>query len=178
MDARERQVTELLNRSAIRRCIEQLARGEDRRDPTLIRDALWPDSVTDYGVFHGSFDEYLDWVVPGSPAISATQHLLGQSYIVLGEASARVETQVVSYHRVDMGDEHRDLTIGGRYLDVFEQRGGEWRIASRMMVYDWSQDWGVSIDWAHGLMGQPLSSPRFVGGASDDFSREFFGETG
>lgn len=178
LNAREQQVADLLDRNAIRACIEQLARGEDRRDASLISGAYWPDSVTDYGVFRGSFDEYLAWVVPGSPALPVTQHVLGQSYIVLDGESARVETQVISYHRVDTGSEHRDAVIGGRYLDIFGQRDGEWRIASRMMVYDWSQDWGVSIDWSQGLMGQQLSSPNFVGKASDDVSREFFGEIG
>lgn len=178
LNTREQQIADLLDRNAIRACIEQLARGEDRRDASLISGAYWPDSVTDYGVFRGSFDEYLAWVVPGSPALPVTQHVLGQSYIVLDGESARVETQVISYHRVDMGSEHRDSVIGGRYLDIFEQRDGEWRIASRMMVYDWSQDWGVSIDWSQGLMGQQLSSHNFVGKAADDVSREFFGETG
>jgi hypothetical protein len=176
LNTREQQVADLLDRNAIRACIEQLARGEDRRDAKLISRAYWPDSVTDYGVFRGSFDEYLAWVVPGSPSLPATQHVLGQSYIVLDGESARVETQVISYHRVDTGNEHRDSVIGGRYLDIFEQRDGEWRIASRMMVYDWSQDWGVSVDWSQGLMGQQIDSSNFVGGAANDFSRDFFGE--
>ena len=178
MNTREQQIAELIDRSAIRACIEQLARGEDRRDINLISGALWPDSVSDYGVFRGTFDEYLAWVVPGSPSLPATQHVLGQSYIVLDGELARSETQVISYHRVDMGDEHRDSVIGGRYLDSVERRDGVWRISNRMMVYDWSQDWGVSVDWSQGLMGQSLSSSEFVGGAADDFSRQFFGETG
>jgi hypothetical protein len=35
----------MLDREAIRRCVERLARGEDRRDATLIRASWWPDAT-------------------------------------------------------------------------------------------------------------------------------------
>lgn len=165
-----------LDREKIRDAIARLARGEDRRDAALITASYWPDSITDYGVFAGNFDEYLAWVVPGSPAIPATQHVLGQSYIELDGDVARVETQVISYHRIDFGTEHRDTTIGGRYLDRFERRGGEWRIAERTMLYDWYQDFGVAIDWSQGVMGMPFSAPHFSGRAVGDYSETFFGK--
>jgi len=111
-----------LEREKIRECIARLARGEDRRDAQLIKASYWPDSTTDYGVFVGSFDKYLAWVVPGSPAIPVTQHVLGQSVIDLEAESARVETHVTAYHRVNMGKEERDTVIGGRYLDRLEKR--------------------------------------------------------
>lgn len=164
----------LLARDKIRDCLVRLARGEDRRDAGLISGAYWPDSVTDYGVFRGNFDEYLAWVVPGADAIPCTQHVLGQSYIQLEGDVARVETQVISYHRVNFGTEHRDTCIGGRYLDRLEKRGGEWRIASRTMLYDWYEDFGVAIDWSQGVMGLPLSVEHFSGRAHGDFSEKFF----
>ena len=117
----------LLERDKIRECLVRLARGEDPRNAELITASYWPDSTTDYGVFVGSFDKYLEWVVPGSPAIPVTQHVLGQSMIDLRGDTAQVETQVTSYHRVNMGTEERDTVIGGRYLDRVEKRGGDWR---------------------------------------------------
>ena len=89
--------------------------------------------------------------------------------------SARVETHVVSYHRVDYGggDEH-DTCIGGRYLDRLEKRDGEWRIADRTMLYDWYQDWGKSIDWSQGVMGLPFTRDIFPGRAKGDHSEVFF----
>jgi SnoaL-like domain len=165
----------MLDREQIRTAIARLARGEDRRDAALISAAYWPDSITDYGVFKGSFDDYLAWVVPGAEAITNTQHHIGQSHIELNGERARVETQVISYHRIDYGagDEH-DTVIGGRYLDEFEKRDGEWRIASRKMLYDWFQDWGASIDWSQGVMGMPFSDPRFSGRSHGDWSVDFF----
>ncbi|MDP3674394.1 MAG: nuclear transport factor 2 family protein [Novosphingobium sp.] len=168
-------LTALLARDAIRICLVRLARGEDRRDADLITASYWPDSVTDYGVFAGNFAAYLAWVVPGSDAIANTQHVLGQSHIELDGDRARVETQVISYHRVDYGggDEH-DTCMGGRYLDGFEKRDGEWRIASRTMLYDWSQDWGAAANWSQGLMGMPFSAEHYTGRTHGDWSTTFF----
>lgn len=165
---------DLIRSESIRTCIARLARGEDRRDADLLRASFWPDARVDFGVFEGSFDEYLAWVVPGADAITNTQHVIAQSHIEPSGDSAKVETQVVSYHRVDMGNGERDTVIGGRYLDVFEARGGEWRIASRKMLYDWYSDWGAAIDWSQGVMGMPFSDPRYPGRAKGDWSVDFF----
>lgn len=167
-------IAAMLDREAIRECVARLARGEDRRDAALISSAFWPDAKTDYGVFQGNFAEYLAWVVPGADAITNTQHVIGQSFIALDGDRAKVESQAVSYHRVDMGEGERDTCIGGRYLDVFERREGEWRIAARTMLYDWFQDWGASIDWSQGVMGLPFTDPRYPGRAKGDWSEEFF----
>ena len=178
MDAVTEALKPYLDREKIRDCLARLARGEDRRNAEQISACCWPDSTTDYGVFVGNFAEYLAWVVPGSPAIPVTQHILGQSVIELDGDTARVETQVFSYHRVNMGEEQRDTAIGGRYLDRFEQRGGEWRIAARMMLYDWYQDFGLAIDWSKGVMGLPFSAEHFAGRAHGDYSESFFDKRG
>lgn len=167
-------LTALLEREQILQCLVRLARGEDRRNAEMITQSYWPDSITDYGVFKGDFQAYLDWVVPGAPQIPVTQHVLGQSYVELEGDSAKVETQVTSYHRVDMGEEHRDTVIGGRYLDRLEKRDGEWRIAERTMLYDWFQDFGESVDWSQGAMGLPFSGDHYAGRAVGDFSETFF----
>ena len=176
MEAITKELENLLERERIRDCIVRLARGEDRRNAELISACYWRDSTTDYGVFVGTFDQYLAWVVPGSPAIPVTQHLLSQSLIELEGNVARAETHVTSYHRVNMGTEERDTVIGGRYLDRMEKRGGKWRIAQRTMLYDWFQDFGLSVDWSKGLMGLPLSAEHYSGRAVGDYSEIFFGK--
>jgi hypothetical protein len=176
MDSITDELKTFLDREKIRDCIARLARGEDRRNAEQITACYWKDSITDYGVFAGNFDEYLAWVVPGSPAIPVTQHVLGQSVIELNGDTAQVETHVISYHRIDTGKEHRDTVIGGRYLDRLEKRRGEWRIAERTMLYDWYEDFGLSIDWSKGVMGLPLSAAHYSGRAVGDHSEAFFGK--
>jgi hypothetical protein len=168
-------LNQMLDREQIRNALARLARGEDRRDAALIRTCWWDDARFDYGVYNGDFAAYLAWVVPGAEAIVDTQHLLGQSFIELDGNSAKVETHVFSYHRVTMDDGDHDTVIGGRYLDTFEKRGGEWRIADRVMLYDWEQDWGLAADWSKGVMGYPFTAEHFPGRAKGDWSVAFFG---
>jgi hypothetical protein len=168
------EIVSFIDREKIRDCVARLARGEDRRDAELIRGCYWPDATDDHGIFTGTFAEYLAWVVPGSPAIPVTLHTLGQSLIDLKGAMALVETHLTSYHRVDMGTQARDLVIGGRYLDRIEKRGSEWRIAHRIMLYDWLRDFGESVDWSKGVLGTPFLTDHAVGAARGDFSEVFF----
>jgi hypothetical protein len=161
----------------IRHLVAGVARGEDRRDADILRSCFWPEATFNFGIFVGSLPEYLDWVVPGSPAVILTQHALGQTLIQVDGAKATGETHVSSYHRMDFGPEagHHDVFIGGRYVDLFEQRGAEWRIVQRMMIYDWLQDMGPSADLATGLMGMPYLRGRPVGRTVGDMSEIFFG---
>ncbi|NML05751.1 nuclear transport factor 2 family protein [Sphingomonas sp. G-3-2-10] len=165
---------ELIAREAIRDCVARVARGEDRRDAGLISGAYWPDAQVDLGIFAGGFTEYLAFVVPGSDAIPVTTHELAQSLIMIEADTARGETRVTSYHRIDMGGEHRDMVLGGRYLDRFERRGGEWRIAARTMLYDWLRNDGVSVDWSQGVLGTPFLAGHYTGAAKGDHSETFF----
>lgn len=175
METVPKELQALLDREQIRDCLVRLARGEDRRNAGAITASYWPDASADYGIFAGNFDEYLAWVVPGSPALPVTQHFLGQTLIELGGGTAKAETHVISYHRVKLSEEdQRDTCIGGRYLDALEKRNGEWRIARRVMLYDWCQDLGAAVDWSQGVMGMPFSAPHFPGRAHGDFSEAFF----
>lgn len=170
------QIQALIDKEAIRDCIARLARGEDRRRPDVLSACFWPDSTFDYAMYKGSFPEYLAWVTPGAEAITNTQHVLGQTVIDLDGSTAKAETYVISYHRVDMGEGvgERDTCIGGRYLDTMEKRDGKWAIAHRTMLYDWYQDWGQAVDWSQGIMGYPFHGPNYTGRVKDDASVAFF----
>jgi len=174
LDANLEALSALQARASIGACIARIARGEDRRDANILGACFWPDATCDFGIFGGGFDEYLAWVVPGSPAIPVTQHILGQSVIDLIGDLALAETYVTAYHRIDTGAEERDTVIGGRYLDRLEKRGHEWRIAQRTMLYDWYQDIGASVDWSHGLMGMKFGADHYTGRAAGDYSKIFF----
>jgi SnoaL-like protein len=175
MDSSTGELAAYLDRERIRDCIARLARGEDRRDARLIGESFWPDASIDLGIFAGSFGEYLAWVVPGSQAIPVTQHVLGQTVIEYGPSTAIAETHVTAYHRLQTDDEDRDIVIGGRYVDRMDNRGAQWRIGQRTMLYDWYHDLGRSIEWSQGLMGLPFSADHYTGRAVGDHSETLFG---
>jgi SnoaL-like domain len=174
MSASAEELNSLLDREKIRDCLARLSRGLDRRDAGLVRASYWPDATEDDGVFTGSAEEFLNWVVPGFPSMRLTLHTLGQSLIDLRGTAAVVETHVTAYHRVDVNGEDRDIFVGCRYLDRMEKRSREWRIAHRKMVYDWVRDFGQSVDWSKGLLGMPFLSEHSVGLARGDHSETLF----
>lgn len=167
-------LAEMLSREAIRNCIVRLARGEDRRNAELISSAYWNDAHIDFGTFAGDFATYLGFVVPGDPALPCTVHCLGQTHIEIDGETARAETLVASYHRIDTGEGHTDSTIGGRYLDTLARKDGEWRIAKRIMLTDYITNTGPSADWSQGVMGMPFTAEHYSGRAQGDYSEVFF----
>ena len=69
----------------------------------------------------------------------ATQHAMQQVTIEFRDATAFVESYVLARHKVRRDGQLILETFGGRYVDRFENRAGEWRIAHRQVIHDWSK---------------------------------------
>jgi len=132
-------LTRLLHEAAIHRVLHRYCRGIDRLDAELIRSAYWPDASDDHGVFKGRADDFVTWVVDALRSFEQTQHFLGQSSIEIAEDDASSETYFIARHVVARDDARFLETFGGRYVDRFARRNGEWRIARRAVVHDWSR---------------------------------------
>ena len=138
MDELEHLVTE----AAIRRVVAQYCRGIDRLDLELVRACYHADAVDVHGSFSGTVDEYLAWVGRLLEKYDATAHYVANQLVEIADDDpdrARVETYGVAVHRAASGGPHLNLTTGFRFVDRFERRGGEWRIAHRVAVTDWSR---------------------------------------
>ena len=66
-------------------------------------------------------------------------HVLGNMSIELHGDVAYVETYFVSHTPGEQQGKPTHLTFGGRYLDRFERRNREWKIAHRTLVHDFSR---------------------------------------
>jgi hypothetical protein len=131
----------LLDERAIERVLLRYARGIDRCDEAMIASVYHEDSYDEHGTFHGSGREFAGWVVGVlQKAFAATSHCISNATIELAGDEARVESYVVAHHRTRAGEAGPKLVVvGGRYLDRFARRNGEWRIARRIVVVDWSR---------------------------------------
>jgi len=151
-------VQRLLDEAAIRRVLYRYCRGIDRIDAELIRSAYWPGATDDHGVFTGSAEEFARWVVGVLATFEQTQHSLHQTSIdVLGDR-AFTETYFDARHRLRREGRLMLETFGGRYLDRFERRDGEWRIAHRVVVHDWSRIEEVPATYPNEMFAQGLRS--------------------
>lgn len=136
-------VEHLQARSEIHDLLMRYCRAVDRLDEELLRSCYHADAVDDHGHWKGSGHDFATFIV-GSLAARAhrTTHAVANVLIELDDAEgdrAHVESYALASLRRtdDSGDEWLDQFYG-RYLDVVTRRDGVWRIASRVVVHDWS----------------------------------------
>ena len=131
---------ELLDREEIRDVLLRYCRGVDRCDEELVRSVYHEDATDDHGTFKGSGHEFASVVVPMLRAQwRSTVHALHNVSIDLDGDAAFVESGFVATHRSLTDQDPTDFVFGGRYIDRFECRDGVWKIASRLVVHDWSR---------------------------------------
>lgn len=122
----------------IRSLLARYSRGIDRADWDLVRSCFHDDARLDYGMVVGTVEEFIAYASEGLAPMVALQHFLGQSLIELDGDSAWSETYVQAFHRIP-GQPPNDLVVAARYVDRLERRDGEWRIAARTMITDWTR---------------------------------------
>jgi hypothetical protein len=154
-------VQRLLDERAIRRRLLEYCRGVDRLDAELIRGVYHPDATDDHGSFRGLGVEFADYVVRRlGEACEATTHMVGDSIIDFeGADSALVETQVIAYQSRRDGKGLFLETFGGRYVDRFERRHREWKIADRLVVHDWDKVERVELGFPPGKFTDGVRDP-------------------
>jgi hypothetical protein len=146
--ARDPDLEALLDQQAIRDVVLRYCRGIDRLDLELVRECYHPDATDDHGGFVGTRDEYVDWVSGVLARYEGTMHVVANQLVELDGDAARSETYGIAYHFGDPPDDHRrNFTTGFRYVDRFERRDGEWRIAHRVAVREWTHKVTPEQQW-------------------------------
>ena len=163
-------MAELADREAIRDCLYTYCRGIDRSDPELLRSAYWPGAMDYHTGFTGTVEEFIEWALPRLAAMEDKVHMVANILIDVDGDKAKVESYLWSVSILP-GEAPRQVLVCGRYLDRFEKRDDEWRIAERLVVHDWFTENGDVSDWAIGPFGM-AGLVRGTGGA-DDKSREW-----
>jgi hypothetical protein len=144
---------ELADREAIRDCLYRYARGIDRLDEDMMRSAYWPDAIDSHLSFTGTVQELITWGFPLMRAMDQNVHIIANVMIRLNGAKADVEAYFYGIQRAKLDGVMRDTLAAGRYLDKFERRGDEWRIANRIVMTDWFRPYPDSADWTNGPFG-------------------------
>jgi hypothetical protein len=126
----------LLDHQAIVDCITRYARGVDRGDDTLVRSAYHPDAVEDHGAYVGGVDGLVDFLGVAHARFPGYQRYVTNHSIDV--AADRSSAHAESYYLCVLRKEGSGLLAnGGRYIDRLSRRGGEWRIARRVVVMEW-----------------------------------------
>jgi len=133
----------LLDREAIRECVFAYCRGIDRCDEDALRGSYWPDATDSHGIWKGSAASFIDSALAQLRQGPRMIHSVGNLSITLRGHQAAVETYFMAWQTDPPSKPNPQQSfLAGRYLDRFEKRGGEWRVAARVVVFDWLQPLG------------------------------------
>lgn len=161
-------LAELVARSDIHDALLRYARGVDRKDWDAVRATYHVDAHDEHGTFSGTVDEFIEWVDARHKTIPFSSHFLSNSLIEFkDEDTAFVETYFIAMRRMPKGSANGaqgtaeiDAEVIGRYLDRFERRDGQWKVARRRVVYDSSR----SVASSH----VPPADKRLLGARNKD----------
>jgi hypothetical protein len=132
-----RRLQELIDRADIHDALLRYTRGVDRLDEELLRSAYHPDAIDDHGIFRGTVEEFIAWAFAGHRAgHHGEQHYITNHTCEIDGDVAHTETYFMMVGRNRTGT---PVTLhGGRYIDQFERREGNWRIAHRVSMVEWT----------------------------------------
>jgi hypothetical protein len=131
-----RKLRAVADRDEIRQALMRYCRGVDRADEALINSAFHPGAIDDHGQPRPA-TELARGVAQNYHA--QLMHFTGNVLIELDGDAAAVESYFISFSPHEEGEKTYTRTRAGRYLDRFERRNGEWKIAHRMVVDEWAR---------------------------------------
>jgi 3-phenylpropionate/cinnamic acid dioxygenase small subunit len=145
------ELAELVARQEIADVLHRYCRAVDRRDPDLLRSTYHEDAEDDHGVYRGPVDGLVDFMQ--NDGLAVVHHAISNISIELDGDVAHTECYLDAVHRREDDTGRWDEMVKGRYLDRFERRDGEWRIAHRLVVYDWGRIERATEAWWDTLPG-------------------------
>ncbi len=161
MSISEKAFQELVDRQQISDVIHRYCRAADRLDIDLFKTVFWDDGVYEGGPADGPASAFIPALIGDvvRNMFVVSHHAVSNILIELDGDVAHAETYLVAYHLSHPTPESRaaligrenaeaagyaddqviEFILGARYIDRFERRNGDWRIAKRKLVPEWNQ---------------------------------------
>jgi ketosteroid isomerase-like protein len=135
----ERAVAELLDKQAITEGLYRYCRSMDRMDKDLFRRTFHPDMVAQYTPEHivRSAEEFIEWMWAHHRRYHNHSHQVSNILIEVDGDEAGSESYVHARLTRRLPNGRFELmTVMGRYIDRWEKRDGNWKIAHRRYLHD------------------------------------------
>ncbi len=154
-------IEELTAKQEITEQILRYCRAIDRCDRSLLASVFHEDAMHDHGPYQGPSSQFCEFAMDLLHVLEYTMHQASNILIDMIDATnALTETYFSAYHRIAAGVEQaafpdhdlsidEDVWISGRYIDHFECRQGQWKIAKRYGIHDWVK-WSPASDRGFG----------------------------
>lgn len=155
----------LLDKQACNETITRYCRALDWLDEEALKAVFTPDADIDYGFFKGRGDAFIPVVMEVERSFIRRWHFLANAIIQVNGDTAEGECYGLAAGVSQR--EGRTVTdlFGGRYLDRFVRRAGNWMISRRVYSLDWHRSFDADANvealpglvWSNGLNpGHPL----------------------
>jgi hypothetical protein len=129
----EKKLREMIDREEIWQVMLRYARGLDRLDVAMARSCYFDDATEDHGHFVGNPEGFVEWANQSTINYESIQHGLMNHFCELDGNDAHCETY---FQFIGVAAQPPHLFTNGRYIDHFQKRNGEWRIANRIMILE------------------------------------------
>lgn len=150
-----------LDRQDIEHVLKLYCRAIDRCDIDLLKSIYHPDGTDDHGSFSGNAMDFADFIIPAlREGIVDGVHTVTHCTIEVEGDFATSESYYWAYQRAHGGeaavtaffgpdytarckadgsiDQYHDYYCGGRYIDLFERRDGQWKVLRRKITNEWN----------------------------------------
>ena len=143
-------LAELTARAQITEIIAYYCHALDRQHWSKLTNCFHNDATYRFGSIDGDWRNFVAAARAVLEPLRISHHQTGNMLIRIDGNRANAETYFTAYHRIPSdappdapmpgtGADY-DVVIAGRYIDRFERRDGNWRIAHRTGVTDWRRD--------------------------------------
>ena len=129
-------VEQLSDIQCIREVAHRYCRGVDRLDEAEMKSSYWPDATDDHGLFVGNAHEFSEHCMVSHLRWRSTSHCIMNHEIKLDDDGSHASGEIYNVTYLFQKDADVLETWHGRYLDLYEKRGDEWRIAERVCVHE------------------------------------------
>jgi len=155
---------EILDRQQITDLIYRYWRSVDRLDVPLGHSIWHEDAYADYGadVYQGNGRGVIDHICAQHRQVLQHSHQVSNIIIELDGDRAGSESYVTATLRLRSGDQPRQMTVWGRYIDQWSRRNGHWGLARRISVRDFDELRDVTPMYEHDAGRRDRSDPSWA----------------
>ncbi|MEA3177999.1 MAG: hypothetical protein QOI59_1522 [Gammaproteobacteria bacterium] len=151
------------DRQAIAELIYLYCRSVDRLDIPLGHSIWHEDGYADYGaaVYQGNGRGVIDHICAQHRHTLHHSHQVSNIIIDLDGDRAGSESYVTATLRVRRGEELKQMSIWGRYIDSWSRRNGLWGLDRRLSVRDFDEVRDVTAMYEHDIGRRDGTDPSY-----------------
>ena len=151
------------DRQQITDLIYRYCRSVDRLDIPLGHSVWHEDGIADYGesVYQGNGRGVIDHICAQHRHTLYHSHQVSNVIIELDGDRAGSESYVTASLRVRRGDQLKQMTVWGRYIDRWSKRNGRWGLDKRVSVRDFDEVRDVTAMYDHDTGRRDRSDPSY-----------------